>query len=111
MKLDGIMGLINQNDLSNSKLATPIETEKEASEGDKVSNGSDVEPIQDLGLLEELPPLNQDSDQEDAPDVVAPETSEVERDLSMEKQVPNEEEQAESIEKEDEQAPEEVQEP
>lgn len=41
------------------------------------------------------------------------ENSEVERDLSMEKQVPNEEEQAEGIEKEDEQeqAPEEVQEP
>lgn len=40
-------------------------------------------------------------------------TPEVERDLSMEQQVPNEEEQAEVIEKEDEQeqAPEEVQEP
>lgn len=43
--------------------------------------------------------------------MAAAENSEVERDLSMEKQVPNEEEQAEGIEKEDEQAPEEVQEP
>jgi len=44
---------------------------------------------------------------------VARYTPEVERDLSMEQQVPNEEEQAEVIEKEDEQeqAPEEVQEP
>lgn len=45
--------------------------------------------------------------------MVARYTPEVERDLSMEQQVPNEEEQAEVIEKEDEQeqAPEEVQEP
>lgn len=46
--------------------------------------------------------------------MVARYTPEVERDLSMEQQVPNEEEQAEVIEKEEdeqEQAPEEVQEP